>query len=96
MLVFPGFRFFLNTSAGIVSGWATSYSTQDLRVSLTENIVPLLISVRELAPMLSIAPQTLRLWACTGRLPIPVFKIGGRLKFRRRDVESWVLAGKMR
>jgi excisionase family DNA binding protein len=47
-----------------------------------------LLNARELADVLGFAPATIVDWAERGALP--VFKIGGRLRFRASEVEAWL------
>jgi excisionase family DNA binding protein len=47
-----------------------------------------LLSARELAELLGFAPGTVVDWAEAGKLP--VFKVGGRLRFRVSEVETWL------
>lgn len=47
-----------------------------------------LLTVHEAANYLRIKPSTLRLWRLQGRLP--VVKIGGAIRFRREDLNSFI------
>ncbi len=47
-----------------------------------------LLNVNEAAQMLRIRPSTLRLWRLQGRLP--VVKIGGSIRFRRKDLHDFI------
>lgn len=46
-----------------------------------------LLTCKEVSEMLKVKPQTLRLWACKGK--IKAYKVGG-LRFKLRDIESFV------
>ena len=41
------------------------------------------LSTNDVAKLLSISPNAVRILVCRGRLP--AFKLGGRLRFRRKD-----------
>ena len=59
--------------------------------SIDTNNVPELLETIEAAKILRRAPQSLRAWACkeTGPLkPVRLFGKGGRLLWRRADVEK--------
>jgi excisionase family DNA binding protein len=47
-----------------------------------------LLTARELAELLGFSPATIVDWAEAGKLP--AFKIGGRLRFREREVVEWL------
>lgn len=47
-----------------------------------------LMTTQELAQELKFSARTIRQWAQQGRLP--AIRIGGQLRFRRRDIESWL------
>jgi excisionase family DNA binding protein len=47
-----------------------------------------LLTARELADYLGFSAATIVDWAEAGKLP--VFKIGGRLRFRASEVEAWL------
>ena len=48
-----------------------------------------LIDRSEVAELLGIAPQTLAVWAMTGK-HLPVIKIGRRVKYRESDVRAFI------
>jgi nitrogen PTS system EIIA component len=47
-----------------------------------------LLTARELGDLLGFAPGTIVDWAERGT--VPAFKLGGRLRFRRSEVEAWL------
>jgi len=47
-----------------------------------------LLTAAEVADLLGFAPGTIVDWAEAGK--IPAFKVGGRLRFRVREVEGWL------
>lgn len=46
-----------------------------------------LLTSKEVAEILKVKPQTVRLWVCKGKLK--AYKVGG-LKFKLKDIESFV------
>lgn len=46
-----------------------------------------LLTSKEVAEILKVKPQTVRLWACKGKLK--AYKVGG-LRFKPKDIESFV------
>lgn len=46
-----------------------------------------LLTVKDVSNILKVKPQTVRLWACKGKLK--AYKVGG-LRFKLRDIESFV------
>jgi hypothetical protein len=51
-----------------------------------------LLSRKEAARFLGFAPQTLAVWACTGRHDLPFIKIGKRTRYRLADLQEFVRA----
>ena len=51
------------------------------------------ITRKEAAAILRLQPQTLAKWASTGSHKLPFYKIGRFVRYRRRDVEEFMLAG---
>ncbi len=49
-----------------------------------------LLGIEELGEYLGIRPQTIRNRLSSGTFPIPAKKICGRVKFDRKDVESFL------
>lgn len=49
-----------------------------------------LLSEREAAEYLAISPATLRTWRCIGQPTLPFVRVGGAIRYRRSDLESWV------
>lgn len=49
-------------------------------------------SRNEAAEYLGVAPQTLAVWASTGRYPLPMVKIGRCVKYRQSDLDSFIEA----
>lgn len=43
------------------------------------------------AAYLDVKPETLSVWRCTGRYSIPFLKIGSRVRYRRSDLEAWLV-----
>lgn len=51
---------------------------------------PQLLTRDQAAEYLGIAPQTLAIWAMTGRYGLPVIKVGRLCKYRRRDLDAFL------
>lgn len=45
-----------------------------------------MMTTPEVAEMLGLSEQTLHDWRCTGRVKLPFVKLGGAVRYRRRDV----------
>ena len=48
-----------------------------------------LMTVTQVADLLQVAPRTLYNWRSAGKGP-PGFRVGGQLRYRRSDVETWL------
>jgi hypothetical protein len=59
---------------------------------MTQNtiVLPHLVSRVEAARALGIRPQTLAVWACTGRYNLPMVKIGRCVKYRQSDLDNFI------
>ncbi len=44
------------------------------------------------ADHLGVAPRTLEVWRCTRRYKIPYFKVGRLVKYRREDLDAWLVS----
>ena len=51
-----------------------------------------LLDERAAAALLNIAPGTLSVWRSTGRYRIPFVKVGRRVRYRRSDLEAWLVS----
>jgi hypothetical protein len=49
-----------------------------------------LMSRREAADYLGVAPRTLAIWKTTKRYPLPVVKIGRLAKYRKCDLDEFI------
>jgi excisionase family DNA binding protein len=49
-----------------------------------------LLTRAEAAAYLSIRPQTLAVWACNGRYPLPIVRVGRSVRYRRRDLDAFI------
>jgi excisionase family DNA binding protein len=49
-----------------------------------------LLTRREAADLLGISPETLTIWACTKRYPLPYVKVGRSVRYRRTDLEAFI------
>ena len=49
-----------------------------------------LLSRKEAAAYLGVAPQTLAIWKTAGRYSLPVVKIGRLAKYRKSDLDAFI------
>ena len=42
------------------------------------------------AAYLGVLPQTLAAWHSTGRYSLPVIKVGRSVRYRQRDLDTWI------
>lgn len=52
--------------------------------------LPQLLTERQAAEVLSVAPQTLAVWRCTHRHGLPYIKVGASVRYRLSDLEQWL------
>ncbi len=51
-----------------------------------------LLDESESAHYLGLAPGTLGVWRSTGRYKLPFVKIGRNVRYRRTDLDAWLLS----
>ena len=51
---------------------------------------PKLLTTKEVSEILGIKPDTLAVWRCTGRYDIPYVKIGGRVRYKEKDIAKFI------
>jgi predicted site-specific integrase-resolvase len=51
---------------------------------------PKLLTRKQAAEFLAIAPQTLALWASTGRYQLPFIRVGRAARYRMSDLENFL------
>ena len=51
----------------------------------------MLFTRREAAAYLGVAEQTLAVWKCTGRRSLPFVKIGRLVRYRKADLDAFIL-----
>ena len=51
----------------------------------------ILLTRREAAGYLGVAEQTLAVWKCTGRRSLPFVKIGRLVRYRKADLDAFIL-----
>ena len=49
-----------------------------------------LLKPEEAARQLGVKPETLEIWRCTQRYPLPYAKIGRLVRYRQSDVDAFV------
>lgn len=50
-----------------------------------------LLSEASAAAVLGVNPGTLAVWRCTGRYNLPFIKIGRKVRYRRADLDAWLI-----
>jgi excisionase family DNA binding protein len=56
----------------------------------TANQTDRLLTREQAAEVLSVKPQTLAVWACTGRYGLPHIKMGSSVRYRLSDLEKFI------
>ena len=51
-----------------------------------------LLTRKQAADYLGVSKSTLDVWACTGRYNLPFIKVGRLVKYRKADLDSWLMA----
>lgn len=51
-----------------------------------------LLDEQAAAKVLGLSPGTLSVWRSTGRYALPFLKVGRNVRYRRRDLQSWLQA----
>ncbi len=54
------------------------------------NPAPKVMTSPQAAEYLGINPQTLALWRCTGRYPLPFVKVGRRVVYHKADLDKFI------
>lgn len=49
-----------------------------------------LLTPEQVAAAIQLGQRTLAAWRSSGRNPLPYLKIGGRVRYRRGDVDAWL------
>lgn len=49
-----------------------------------------LLTPRDAADYIGVTIATLAVWRCTGRYAIPYVKVGGRVRYRKTDLDAWL------
>ncbi len=66
-------------------------TTEKLRRQLTAASADLLDD-KAAASILDVSPGTLSVWRSTGRYNLPFLKIGRKVRYRRADLDAWLVA----
>jgi len=53
-------------------------------------IFPDRYSSQEAANILGVAPETLSIWRCTKRYPLPYIKIGSKVFYKGADIQAFI------
>jgi excisionase family DNA binding protein len=51
-----------------------------------------LLTTAEAAALLDVSPQTLEVWRCTKRYPLPFLKIGRNVRYQRAAILAFIVA----
>lgn len=51
-----------------------------------DNLTP-----RQTAELLNVPEATLAVWRCTNRVVLPFFKLGSHVRYRRSDLEAFII-----
>jgi predicted site-specific integrase-resolvase len=49
-----------------------------------------LVDEKQAAQILAVAPATLRVWRCTGRVPLRYVKVGSAVRYRIDDLTRFI------
>ena len=50
-----------------------------------------LLSASDVATLLGVSISTLAIWRCTQRYPLPYLKVGRLVRYRRADIEKFLV-----
>ena len=53
------------------------------------------INTDEAAAMIGVKPATLINWRCTKKQTVPYYKMGGRVFYKKTDIDEWVESKKV-
>jgi len=67
----------------------TKIATESLAQSLAR-VAPELLTREQAAEYLNIRPQTLAVWASTGRYALPMVRVGRAVRYRRADLDLFI------
>lgn len=92
-------NFYTKNSATRAICSSVSASTVDRRSvggnsGVPDTSVSKLLNRPTAAAYLGVQPQTLAVWACTQRYPLPFVKIGRRVMYRLADLDAFVMANR--
>tara|TARA_R110000822_G_scaffold100288_4_gene225911 strand:- start:476 stop:715 length:240 start_codon:yes stop_codon:yes gene_type:complete len=49
-----------------------------------------LVDEKGAAAILQVSPGTLSVWRSTGRYPLPFYKVGAKVRYKRCDLQAWL------
>lgn len=61
-----------------------------MRLIHMNNNTSSLLTTDEVANQLGIKSETLQVWRCTRRYNLPYIKVGGRVRYKAEDIESFI------
>ena len=59
---------------------------------ITTPTTPELLDDLSAAAVLEVKPSTLAVWRCTGRYNLPYIKVGRKVRYRRADLDAWLVS----
>lgn len=60
-----------------------------------DDSVPVLLNTVQVAKLLGIKPHTLAVARCEGTNKIPYFKVGRSVRYRKKEVEAYLVASQV-
>jgi hypothetical protein len=92
-------NFHTKSSAAPHAYFRADATANNSRVTINDSAAPnapigQLLTRSAAAAHLGVQPQTLAVWACTKRYPLPYVKIGRRVMYRLTDLEAFVMANR--
>lgn len=69
--------------------WMRTMTTQNLQNLIAAGAD--LLDDKAAAAILDVSPGTLSVWRSTGRYSLPFLKIGRKVRYRRADLDAWLV-----
>lgn len=64
--------------------------SESLNSGAMASIAPQLLNNQQAAQYIDVSPGTLEVWRSQRRYGIPYHKIGGKVRYRREDLDRWL------
>ncbi|BAS67780.1 helix-turn-helix domain-containing protein [Bathymodiolus septemdierum thioautotrophic gill symbiont] len=65
-------------------------SNEDENNKVNKSNKPKLLTSKQAADYICVAPDTLAVWRCTGRYNIPYIKIGSKVRYREQNLDEFL------